>query len=131
MIIAAWVIGGSPQGNPGLLPKPTAPSALSAEVPPLRDALTLLNKGVVQTPLRLAGIRPLTDAPVLSAKLTAQLPDGSIQPLVWLYRFDPKSLEPRQHGAFTFRKPLDLPAGTLVQSSSPLRFALETETIAR
>ncbi len=64
---------------------------------------------------------PLPGTVVNSARLIARLPDGKIEPLVWLYRYDPR-LDP----VFTFREPLNLPVGTMVESSSPLRFALET-----
>ncbi len=127
MIVAAWVIGGAPEGNPLLRPKPLVQSA-ALQSPPVQDALTIVTRAQLQAPLRAIGIRPLADSMVPSARLVAQLPDGRIQPLLWLYRFDPKAMNPRLHGAFTFRKPLDLPQGTIVQSDAPLRFALEAET---
>jgi hypothetical protein len=55
-----------------------------------------------------------------NARITARLPDGRIEPLVWLYRFDPKT-----QITFHFREALALPRGTVVESTSPLRFALE------
>jgi hypothetical protein len=118
MMIAAWVVGGAPEGDPRLLPKEPSRSPASSE-PIVQDG------PIVQTRLRLAkslqiiGIRPLPETPVETARLRAQLPDGEIVPLVWLYRFDSKSRQ-----VFTFRDPLLAPAGTLIESSAPLRFAL-------
>lgn len=126
MIVAAWVIGGAPEGNPQMLPR----SAASSSLPPmatLRDVLTISTRCKLTAPVRLAGIRPLADSVVPSARLLAELPDGRIEPLLWLYRFDPKSPPEASQRAFTFRKFIDLPRGTIIESSAPLRFSLETE----
>ncbi len=118
MIIAAWVVGGAPEGDPRLLPKEPSHAAAVSE-PVFQDG------PIVQTQLRLpksleiVGIRPLPETPVESARVTAQLPSGDIVPLVWLYHFDPKS----GHN-FTIRDPLLAPAGTIIESSAPLRFAI-------
>lgn len=125
MIIAAWVIGGAPEGNPQMLPKAPTQSTASKKLP-LNDAITIATSAQLSAPLRTVGIRPLADSEVASTRLVARLPDGRIQPLLWLYHFDPKSLDPRLHGVFTFRQPLDLPQGTVIESSAPLRFALES-----
>ena len=121
IIIAAWVIGGSPQGDPKLLPKPAAHPPTAPPAPQLKDAIIIETHTELSHRLQAAGIRPISDIVVPSARLIARLPDGKIQPLVWLYRFDPKLDK-----AFTFTQPLDLPIGTVIQSSTPLRFALET-----
>jgi len=55
------------------------------------------------------------------ARIVANLPDGRVEPLLWLYRFDPK-----WRRTFVFREPLNLPKGTVIASSTPLRFLLET-----
>jgi hypothetical protein len=118
MIIAAWVVGGAPEGDPKLLPKESSVS-LPSKLPRMQDG------PIVETQLRLSrslpiiGIRPLSGAPIETARLTAQLPSGEIVPLVWLYRFDSKSQQ-----VFTFRDSLLAPAGTVIESSTPLRFAL-------
>ena len=127
LILAAWAIGGAPEGNPALLPTDLLPKEQmkpeSASAPPVKDALTIQTRMQLKEPLKVAGIRPLTNDMVDSSRVIARYPDGRIEPMVWLYRFDPKF--PR---TFTFRKPLIMPAGTIVESSTPLRFALETFT---
>jgi len=120
MIIAAWVIGGAPQGDPTLAPKTADSKAAGHPEPKLRDLQTVATRTKLDEPLSLAGIRPLPSAPVNSSRITARLPDGRIQPLVWLYQFSDRS-----NKVFCFRAPLALPAGTVVESSEPLRFALE------
>ena len=118
LIIAAWVVGGAPEGDPKLLPK--NPSKL--KVTPramVRDAVLVETQLELKKPLQIIGIRPLPDAVVETARLTARLPSGDVFPLVWLYQYDPKTQQ-----VFTFRGRLPLPVGTVVQSSKPLRFAL-------
>jgi hypothetical protein len=118
MIIAAWVVGGAPEGDPKLLPK--YPSSFElAPGPPVLDSVVVETQLQLKKPMQLSGIRPLPDGIVKTARLTARLPSGDIFPLVWLYRYDPKTEQ-----VFTFRDRLPLPAGTVIQSSRPLRFAL-------
>jgi hypothetical protein len=124
MIIAAWVIGGAPQGNPALLPKQVASSKGPAAMP-LKDGLVVDTRGNLKEPLQVAGVRPLAEQVVESARVVAKLPDGRIEPLVWLYHFDPK-----WGRTFTFRKSLELPPGTVIESSAPLRFAVEVPNSA-
>ena len=118
LLIAAWVVGGAPEGNPKFMPQypssfPSPPQSETAEGPVVESQLRL------QKALDIIGIRPLPEGPIETARLTARLPNGEILPLVWLYEFDPKSQR-----LFTFRDKIPLPAGTLIQSSAPLRFAL-------
>jgi hypothetical protein len=68
-----------------------------------------------------AGIKPLESGTIPSAKVIARLPGGEVLPLVWLYQFDGASKR-----IFTFRSPLELPPGTVIESSNPLHFAVET-----
>ncbi len=124
MIVAAWVIGGAPQGNPALLPKQAAGTKGSAAIP-VKDGVVVETRKELQAPLQAAGLRPLTDQMVESARIVARLPDGRIEPLVWLYHFDPKLGR-----AFTFRRPLELPRQTIIESSEPLRFAIEIANTA-
>lgn len=118
MIVAAWVVGGAPEGDPKLLPKGSA-LPLPSEAPGVQDGPIVQNQLRLSKSLSIVGIRPLSGTPVETARLTAQFPSGEIVPLVWLYRFDSKSPH-----VFTFRAPVVAPAGTVIVSSAPLRFAL-------
>ena len=122
MIIAAWVVGGSPEGSPALLTRQS--SAFADQPPPaaMRDALVITTNAKLGQALSVTGIRPLQNTAVDSARIIALLPDGGIAPLIWLYNFDPKWKQ-----SFHFRQPIELPAGTRIQSSAPLRFALELD----
>lgn len=123
LIIAAWVVGGAPEGNPAALPKPSLVAHVSAPSSPLTDALEVQTRARLAKPIEADGIKPVEDRTISSAKVIAQLPSGEVLPLVWLYRFDGRS-----NRTFTFRSAAMLPAGTVVESSSPLRYALETRT---
>lgn len=118
VILSAWVVGGAPKGDPALLPK--SPASTVVKTLALKDALPVFSRATLTEPVRLAGIRPVVTKIVDSARVTAHLPDGRIVPLVWLYHFDPKTKI-----TFQFREPLALPPGTIVESSTPLQFALE------
>lgn len=119
MIIAAWVIGGAPAGDPSLLPK--ASNAANPAAKPLKNVITINTRGELQASITLWGIRPEGGQPVASARIIAKLPDGRIEPIVWLYQFDPKS-----HGGFELREGLALPARTTIEASSPVVYTLET-----
>ena len=47
-----------------------------------------------------------------SVRVVAQKPDGTVEPLIWFYGYDPKFAR-----AWIFRKPLTLPVGTKIVSS--------------
>lgn len=119
MIIAGWVIGGAPNGDPALAPK-SEPKASTPGNPNVRDLQTVVTRTALESPVSLMGIRPLATATVNSNRIIARLPDGRIQPLVWLYQYNAKL-----NRVFFFREPLTLPAGTVIEASEPLRFALE------
>ncbi len=125
LTIAGWVIGGAPEGDPALAPKPAAEQPVKP--PPPQHPLVQIDRELRLTrATTISGLQPLAAATVDSAKITAALPDGSVIPLVWLYKYDPASKV-----AFRFAKPLRLPAGTEVASSCPLRFALTAPSPAR
>jgi hypothetical protein len=121
LILAAWVIGGAPEGDSRLLPKVAPPAPTIVKLPVvLKDGITIDTRADLKETLRVLGIRPLPTSSVKSSRVIARFPDGRIQPLIWLYQFDPNFKR-----TFTFRQPLQMPRGTVVESSTPLRFALE------
>lgn len=122
-IIADWVEGGAPEGDdPKLLPKmpefkPAAANgsgvaakaggsgAVNTSAPQLiaDGSLTL------KEPTTLVGARAGTLADGASVQVIAQKPDGTIEPLIWIYDYKPKF-----DRAYYFQKPLALPAGTKI-----------------
>lgn len=87
-LIADWVEGGAPEGDPKLLPKVPEFSRQRAFRPqsgvPVEGALTL------KTGITLSGIQPQNVLDAGSVMVTATRPDGSVEPLLWLYNYQPK-----------------------------------------
>jgi hypothetical protein len=121
LIIATWVIGGAPEGNPALLP--SHGSQMSGQPGAgMRDAVVITTPATLRNAVAVAGIRPLSEHEVDSTRIVAYLPNGDIAPLIWFYQFDPKWSR-----TFHFREPVELPAGSRIQSTTPVRVALETD----
>ena len=87
-LIADWVEGGAPEGDARLLPKiPPVPE--ERRVSPgasisVEGALTLKNA------ITLAAIQPQKIPDDGCLVVTATRPDGSIDPLLWLYNYNPR-----------------------------------------
>ena len=107
--LAEWVEGGAPEGDPQYLP--SSPAAKGPSRLPTGNRVRNLP---AKTAITLLGVRPLADAE--EVRVTALMPDGSITPLIWLrgYKRD-------WNRTFVFRQPLQLPTGTVVKTSAPLR----------
>ncbi len=120
LIIAAWVIGGAPQGDPALAALSNAAAPSTATLPNLADVLSVSTRATLARPLEVSAIKPMPTEKVISTRIIARLPDGGAQPLLWLYHYDPA-----WKTAFRFRTPIRLPAGTEIESSVPLQFTLE------
>lgn len=108
-IIADWVEGGAPEGNPLYLPKPRV-----SQKPPL----ALPGAGSVQVtgtlallqPAEFVAIQPGKLEPGGSVQITAALPDGGVEPLLWVENFNPAYDQP-----YFFANSLRLPAGSRIQ----------------
>lgn len=111
-LIADWVEGGAPEGDPQYLPALVPPTSTDVPAPagiPLRDghrfdALT-----------RLVAIAPparLKQGETFQA--VAELPDGGREPLLWIVNYQTRHRRP-----FTYRSPVALPAGTRLRLSIP------------
>lgn len=120
MVIAAWVVGGAPKGNPAFLSTTQTTKQSLNEGPALKDALIVTNKTRIETPIALAGIRPIAAGTVESARITVNLPNGHVEPLLWLFHYNSASIK-----VFRFRETISLPRGSVVEAGSPLQFALE------
>lgn len=104
-----WVEGGAPEGNPAYLPtRITSPPDPVAPVParamPLEATLRLTSATT------LAGVK--VNAP---NELWADLPDGTIQRLIWI-----RNLTPNAPPSYYFRTPIRLPKGATLHTTTPL-----------
>jgi hypothetical protein len=112
-LIGDWVEGGAPEGEPKDLPetpKWTAP----AQPPHGSTKVSISGDYKLRQPLDLAGIRPTRIDAGVSFQMIAELPDGSIQPLLWLQPYKPVFGHP-----FWLRVRLTLPAGTVIRGVPP------------
>ena len=116
-LISDWVEGGAPEGDPTWLP-----TAAAATIPARNRQADL------QPDKSEAGVRTdVSSGAVLGHAMTingveiknldsggslrafAQLPDGRMEPLIWIYQYNPKFQRP-----YYFRKPLLLPSGARI-----------------
>ena len=65
-------------------------------------------------PLTIDGVFAERVPGAVSMQIVAALPNGDVEPLVWLYEYQDRYRHP-----FLFRKPLQLPAGTVVRGVRP------------
>ena len=107
-LITDWVQDDTPKGNnPRLLP-PLPKFAATALFPPPADAIRITGTLTLKSPLVLDGLLP--EQAVDGMQVTAVHPDGSVEPLLWLYGYKDAYRHP-----FLLRKPLSLEAGTIIR----------------
>jgi len=112
-LIADWVEGGSPEGdNASILPKPPEFKAASKTAAPAKTPQLVVDGSLtLKEPAILTGIRAGAIAEGNSIQAVAQRPDGTIEPLIWIYNYKPK-----YDRAYYFQKPVSLPAGTKIET---------------
>jgi mono/diheme cytochrome c family protein len=113
-LLVDWIQNDAPRGN-NRQALPGAPTFAAPTVyrPPAR-VVQVSGSVTLREPMALDGLMPREVPPNQSMRITASLPDGTVQPLLWLHEYD----ERYQH-AFLFRKVIQLPAGTIVRGVSP------------
>jgi len=108
-LIAEWVDGGAPEGEEKDLPPTpkfdTAPA--STHYP---DAIAVSGDFKLKSELTLDGLVPQKVPAKASLQITAELPDGSVVPLLWLFPFKPAYAHP-----FLLRNAVQLPGGTIIR----------------
>jgi mono/diheme cytochrome c family protein len=108
-VIESWADGGVPEGEPTDLPAKLEPTETwPAEPAPAAMAISgdfKLVRGVT-----LDGLVPVSVPEKASFQVTAELPDGTVEPLVWFQNYKPQFAH-----AFLLRSPLALPAGTVIR----------------
>jgi len=108
-VVADWVEGGAPEGEPKDLPAPPKLSSSPAATR-MAGSVTLSGDDKLTRPMVLGGLFPKTVEAGASFQITAELPDGHIEPLLWLQPFKPAYRHP-----FWLRTPLKLPRGTMIR----------------
>ncbi|HEV3201140.1 MAG TPA: cytochrome c [Bryobacteraceae bacterium] len=112
-LIAEWVEGGAPEGDSALLPKlPDFPAKRTAA--PTTAEIAVDDVLTFKTALTLTGIRPDRVPQGSTLMVTAERPDGSIEPLLWLYQHTP-----RFSHAYWYTAALRFPPGTKIEVTPP------------
>lgn len=117
--IASWVEGGAPQGEIGSLPPLPRLQKLARKQGQSNSKQAIYRStSKLAAALVLKNIQPLADA--ASVQITAEKPDGSIAPLLWL-----RGYQVRWGQVFVFRAPIHLPQGTRIVIDPPLPVRLQ------
>lgn len=108
-VIESWADGGVPEGEPTDLPAKLDP----AEVWPASPAyatITISGDFKLARGVTIDGLMPVSVPEKVFFQVTAELPDGSVEPLVWFQDYRSKFAHP-----FLLRTPMALPAGTVIR----------------
>ncbi len=112
-VISNWVEGGAPEGDPKLLPKAPGNGGGAGEQAAVRgDAIVVDGRRVLDREVTVEAIRAKSMLKGSSIQVIAQHPDGRIDPLLWIYNYQPKWDQ-----EYVYRSPLRLPKGTIVEAS--------------
>jgi mono/diheme cytochrome c family protein len=108
-LITSWVDGGVPEGDPkdAAPAKPQTTGEDSAKKP---GEIRVGGDFVLIRPFVLDGLWPESASEKESVRIVAELPDGSIEPLLWLYEYKKVFSHP-----FMLKTPLELPARTVIK----------------
>jgi hypothetical protein len=109
-LISDWVDGGIRRGNnPNVLPKrPIFETASIFKSP--KDGIQISGAFTLNRSLTLEGLLPQSIPDGASLQIVAELPNGTVEPLVWFYEYKDGYQHP-----FLFRRPILLPSGTRIR----------------
>ena len=119
-MIVNWVEGGAPKGDDIYLPPFPSPSHDSQSEGSEFTIDTAAGR-TLDADIDAAGIRPKRVAPGASLDLTAVLPNGAVQRLIWI-----RGWRPEWQRTYYFRQPVRLPKGTrlIAHSGKPAEIAV-------
>lgn len=107
-LISSWVGGGVPEGEEKDLPAQPKFDQQPAKIPS-HGTLAIIGEFQVRKDFQLDGIFPKTVPDDAAFQVTAEFPDGSIEPLIWFEHYHSKFAHP-----FLYRNPIELPAGAKI-----------------
>ena len=107
-LIVDWIQNDAPRGNNrrALPAEPSFQAAATSRPAPVK---AISGATTLDRPLVLDGLLPEKIASNQSIRVTAALPNGAVEPLIWLHQYDGRYPHP-----FMFRKSVRLPAGTII-----------------
>jgi hypothetical protein len=112
-LITSWVGGGVPEGEAkDLAPDPK----FDQPAPESSSHGSIAVSGEFQLPkdFSLDGVLPKAVSEDAAFQITAEMPDGSIEPLLWFEHYSAKFAHP-----FLYRNSIELPAGTKIHGVPP------------
>lgn len=113
-LIADWVEGGSPEGEPALLEKDPEFGPRAIRAPKTGAEVVVHGSFTLMRPMTIAALRPRNLKQGASIKVIADGPEGSVEPLLWVYNY--KSEFDR---TYYLRTPLTLPVGAKIETFPP------------
>ena len=108
-LISDWVEGGMVKGNNPKV-KPEAPKFDKPPVAVPAGGTAVHGGFTLREAMTIDGLIPERGLDKTSVQIVAALPNGRVEPLVWLYEYRKAFAHP-----FLFRRPLTLPAGTVIR----------------
>ncbi len=113
-VLGEWVDGGAPEGNPLYMPPPdfsTDPGKNESENHNAERRIAVSGITVMKHGVKAIGIEPGLIPESGALQVVARRPDGAIEPLIWLEKFNPNYKK-----TYYFSKPLLFPAGTRIET---------------
>ncbi|HEX5228987.1 MAG TPA: hypothetical protein VFW44_14815 [Bryobacteraceae bacterium] len=107
-LITSWVGGGVPEGEAKDLPPAPKFDQAAADIP-THGTLAVSGEFEIHRDFVLDGLVPKNVPDDAAFQITAERPDGSIEPLIWFEHYHAKFAHP-----FFYRNPIQLPAGTKI-----------------
>ena len=108
-LIADWVEGGAPEGDPTQMP--VRPAAVASSQFPLARAIAFSGTKVLHEKVKALGIRVASIPSSGTLQVIAVRPDGRVEPLVWV-----RQRNVADRGEYWFRSAIRLPARTQLQA---------------
>lgn len=114
-IISDWVEGGAPEGEPKFLPMvPKRSDWMDAPKPEGSSAVAVSGETKLDAAERVVAVRVKDLKKGASVQIIAARPDGSVEPLLWIYQYNPDFSR-----TYYYKQAIPLPAGTQIEMSPP------------
>ncbi len=114
-LISDWVEGGAPEGDPRLMPATPATVDWLDPAKPKGSAEVVVSSGkTLASAATVVAVRPQDLKPGATVQIIAVRPDGSVEPILWIYQY-----KPDYKRTYYYRTALSLPAGTKFEMSPP------------
>jgi len=112
-LLSDWVEGGAPEGEARLLPKDPDLNPAPPAKPKTGAELIVDGSRTLKQTTTFVAARAKTLLEGSTIRVVAQRPDGTVAPLIWIYKYNPKFDQ-----TYYFKNALTFPAGTKILTSS-------------